>query len=51
MSSNGNLSCVLISVELTVLVAAPHADGKNLLLADGGVRHGDDGADFFVCPV
>lgn len=30
----------------TVLVVAPHADGKNLLLADGGVRHGNDDADY-----
>lgn len=31
-----------------MLVVAPHADGKTLLLADEGVWHGSDGADF-VC--
>lgn len=45
------LSCVLISIELIVLVVVPHADDKNLLLADEGVWYGNDGVDFFVCSV
>lgn len=46
MYLNGIFSCVLISFELTELVVALSADGKNLFLADGGVWHGNDGADF-----
>lgn len=46
MYLNGIFSRVLISLELTELVVALSADGKNLFLADGGVWHGNDGADF-----